>query len=301
MSTLEKIENITMPLPTTGDTVPTEHIARKLSAKTLNKSFWLWFYGHQVCYSLELMQTLGYMTAMNPVIDELYDTDEEKKKALNTYSTFFNTEPQLGTVIVGVTVGLEEARANGDKIDDDMIAGIRAGLMGPIAGIGDSLIVGTLIPILLGIGLGLSANGSPLGAIFYIVTWNLIAIFGMRFLYYKGYKLGWKAVDFIVGNRANAIRESIAMLGTIVIGAVAAIWVNVHTSFVMLNAQGGTIVNLQHTLDGIFPKLLTAVTVITCWWLMTKRKMGPTKVMGLLVIVAFVGVLLGIFDPKLKY
>ena len=67
-----------------------------------------------------------------------------------------------------MTAGLEEAKANGEDIDGEMINGIRAGLMGPVAGIGDSLLVGTLIPILLGVALGLSSGGSPLGAIFYI-------------------------------------------------------------------------------------------------------------------------------------
>eukprot|EP00831_Metopus_contortus_P050969 TRINITY_DN42823_c0_g1_i1.p6 TRINITY_DN42823_c0_g1~~TRINITY_DN42823_c0_g1_i1.p6 ORF type:complete len:148 (+),score=24.55 TRINITY_DN42823_c0_g1_i1:1580-2023(+) len=114
------------------------------------------------------MQTFGYLCSMLPIIEDLYETKEEQKEALETYKAFFNTEPQLGTVVVGVTAGLEEAKANGEDIDGEMINGIRAGLMGPVAGIGDSLVVGTLIPILLGIALGLSTNGSPLGAIFYI-------------------------------------------------------------------------------------------------------------------------------------
>lgn len=274
---------------------------RELTKTTLNKSFWLWYYGHQVCYSLELMQTLGYMTAMYPIIDELYDTDEEKKNALNTYSAFFNTEPQLGTVIVGVTVGLEEARANGEDVDGEMIAGIKSGLMGPIAAIGDSLIVGTLIPLLLGIGIGLSTDGSPLGAIFYIVVWVSIATFGMRYLYYKGYELGAKAVELIVGKQSNAIRESIVMLGTIVIGAVSASWINVNTSLKMIGANGDVIIDLNNILQGIYPGLLTVATIMMCWWLLSKKKMGPTKVMLILLVISVVGVLLGVFDPGLTY
>ena len=220
---------------------------KKLSKKTLNKSFKNWYYGHLTCFSQEHMQTFGYLCSMLPIVDELYDTEEEKKEALQTYTAFFNTEPQLGTVVVGVTAGLEEAKANGENIDGEMINGIRAGLMGPIAGIGDSLIVGTLIPILLGIALGLSNNGSPIGAIFYIVTWNIIMTLGMKFLYFKGYELGGKAVEMIVGEKANAIRESVIMLGTIVIGAVAASWINITTSFSMLNSEGGVIIDLQKT------------------------------------------------------
>ena len=190
---------------------------KKLSKKALSKSFRNWYYGHLTCFSQEHMQTFGYLCAMLPLIEELYDTKEEQKEALQTYSAFFNTEPQLGTVVVGMTAGLEEARANGEGIDGEMINGIRAGLMGPVAGIGDSLVVGTLIPILLGIALGLSSGGSPLGAIFYIIVYNLVLTLGMRFLYYKGYELGGKAVEMIVGEKSNAIRESIIMLGTIVI------------------------------------------------------------------------------------
>ena len=184
---------------------------KKLSKKALAKSFRNWYYGHLTCFSQEHMQTFGYLCAMLPLVEELYDTKEEQKEALQTYSAFFNTEPQLGTVIVGMTAGLEEAKANGEEIDGEMINGIRAGLMGPVAGIGDSLLVGTLIPILLGVALGMSSGGSPLGAIFYILVYNIVLTLGMRFLYYKGYELGGKAVELIVGEKAanNRCRNQI--------------------------------------------------------------------------------------------
>ena len=274
---------------------------KKISKNALKKSFRNWYYGHLTCFSQEHMQTFGYLCSMLPIIEDLYDTKEEQKEALETYTAFFNTEPQLGTVVVGITAGLEEAKANGDDIDGEMINGIRAGLMGPVAGIGDSLVVGTLIPILLGIALGLSTNGSPLGAIFYIVVWNLVITLGMRFLYYKGYELGGKAVEIIVGEKANAIRESVIMLGTIVIGAVAASWISVTTSFKMFNSEGGIIIDLQNVCDCIFPKLLPLLTVIFCWFLMSKKKMSPTKVMLILVVIAFIGVLVGFFNPGLQY
>ena len=276
---------------------------KKISKKTLSKSFHHWYYGHLTCFSQEHMQTFGYLTSMLPIIEELYDNKEDQAKALKTYTAFFNTEPQLGTVIVGVTAGLEEARANGaEDVDDETINGLRAGLMGPFAGIGDSLVVGTVIPILLGIALGMSTGGSPLGAIFYIIVWNLFAYFGMKFLYFKGYELGGKAVDFLVGSQGEALRESITMLGGIVIGAVAATWVSIKTSFTM-TAAGATkpFLELQKTLDGVYPGFLTAAFVILCWYLLAKKKMSPIKVMLLLVVVAFVGVVIGFFNPGLKY
>ena len=79
----------------------------------------------------------------------------------------------------------------------------------------------------------MSSGGSPLGAIFYIIAYNVILTLGMRLLYFKGYELGGKAVEMIVGEKANAIRESIIMLGTVVIGAVAASWISITTPLVL--------------------------------------------------------------------
>lgn len=275
---------------------------KKLSKKSLLKPFHNWYYGHLTCFSQEHMQTFGYLCAMLPLVEELYDNEDDKAKAMNTYTAFFNTEPQLGTVVVGMTAGLEEARANGQEdVDEETINGLRAGLMGPVAGIGDSLVVGTVIPILLGIAMGMSGGGSPLGAIFYIIVWNLFAYFGMRFLYFKGYNLGAKAVEFLIGAQGEAIRDSVGILGGIVIGAVSATWVSVKTSFTLLNEAGEPYLELQSKLDEVFPGLLTAVFIIICWALMAKKKMSPIKVMLLLVVVAFLGVFVGFFNPGLTY
>ncbi len=277
-------------------------VERKLSKKALLKSFHNWYYGHLTCFSQEHMQTFGYLCAMLPLVEELYKDEDKKAKAVNTYTAFFNTEPQLGTVIVGMTAGLEEARANGaDDVDEETINSLRAGLMGPVAGIGDSLIVGTVIPILLGIAMGMSTGGSPLGAVFYILVWNLFAYFGMKFLYFKGYRLGGKAVDFLIGAQGEALRDAVSTLGGIVIGAVAATWVSVKTSLQLFNESGEAYLVLQNKLDEVFPGLLTAAFIIVCWFLMAKKKMSPIKVMLLLVVVAFIGVLVGFFNPGLAY
>lgn len=296
---------------------------KKLSKKALNSSFWRWFYGNLTCFSHEHMQTFGYMWSMLPLIQELYDTKEEQAQKLQTYYPFFNTEPQIGTIVVGITAGLEEARANGaEEIDDEMINGIRAGLMGPLAGIGDSLIVGTYIPVLLGVALGLSEGGSIIGPMFYIVVWNVTSIWFQKFIYNKGYELGGSAVEVIVGEQATALRESVIIMGQVIVGAMAASWVNITTSLVLttagatgtkmvVDAATGDVVEqtfettkkvmLQASLDGAFPKLLTMLFVLLCWWLMAKKNISPIKVMLLMIVVAFVGVFVGFFDPGLSY
>nr|WP_314580564.1 PTS system mannose/fructose/sorbose family transporter subunit IID [uncultured Streptococcus sp.] len=274
---------------------------KKITKKTLAKSFHHWYYGHLTCFSQEHMQTFGYLTSMLPIVEELYKDKAEQKEAMQTYTAFFNTEPQLGALVVGITAGLEEARANGDAVDGETINGMRAGLMGPIAGIGDSLVVGTLIPVLLGIALGLSKGGNPIGALFYILVWNVLIYGGMRFAYFKGYELGDKAVEFLVGPQGQAIRKSVSIVGGMVIGAVAATWVPVKTAFQLKDSSGKAFLVMQDQLDGVYPGLLTALFIVFCWWLMAKKNFSPIKVMLILVVVAFVGVLVGFFNPGLKY
>ncbi|MGT2910509.1 PTS system mannose/fructose/sorbose family transporter subunit IID [Streptococcus cameli] len=275
---------------------------KKLTKKTLSKSFHHWYYGNLTCFSQEHMQTFGYLASMLPIVEELYDNKDDQARSMHTYTAFFNTEPQLGALVVGITAGLEEARANGaNQVDDETINGLRAGLMGPVAGIGDSLIVGTLIPIILGIALGLSNGGSPVGAVFYILVWNLFAYFGMKFAYFKGYELGDKAVEFLVGPQGQAIRKSVSIIGGMVIGAVAATWVPVKTAFQLTNDAGEPYLVLQDQLDGVFPGLLTAVFIVFCWWLMAKKNLSPIKVMLILVVIALIGVLTGFFNPGLQY
>ena len=274
---------------------------KKISQKTLTKSFHHWYYGNLTCFTQEHMQTFGYLASMLPMIEELYDKKEDQARSMKTYTAFFNTEPQLGALVVGITAGLEEARANGsEEVTDETINGLRAGLMGPVAGIGDSLIVGTLIPVILGIAIGLSTGGSPIGAIFYTVVWNLLAYFGMKFAYFKGYELGDRAVEFLVGVQGQAIRKAVGIVGGMVVGAVAATWVSVKTSFTLGDPEEPYLI-LQDKLDSVYPGLLTACFILFCWWLMAKKNLSPIKVMLLLVVIAFVGVLLGFFNPGLSY
>lgn len=279
---------------------------KKVSEKTRKQSFLRWIYGNLTCFSQEHMQTFGYLWSMLPVVDELYDKEEDKVEALRTYTTFFNTEPQIGTMVVSLTVGLEEARANGDPMDAETINGIRAGLMGPLAGLGDSIIVGTFIPILLGIALGLSTGGNPLGPIFYMVAWNVLMYFGMKYAYDQGYTLGGSAVEALVGPDSAALRSSIVMIGSMVIGSVAATWISISTSFAITFSEKSSFV-LQSTLDAILPKFLSFFFVWLCWWLMTKKKISPTIVMLILVVVAMIGCITipgintSFFNPGLSY
>ena len=93
-------------------------MSKKLSKKTLNKSFWNWFFWNGCSQQAESMLGMAFGQSMAPVIDELYDTKEEKAEALKRHVTLFNTESQVGSICNGIVCGMEEANANGECTPD---------------------------------------------------------------------------------------------------------------------------------------------------------------------------------------
>jgi PTS system mannose-specific IID component len=105
---------------------------KTLTKGDLNRAWWIWTFFNLSAFSMERMQAPAFVYMMSPIIKRLYsDNPEEIKSALKRHMVFFNTEPQTGVIAHGVTVALEQQRANGAPINDEMINGIKAGIMGP--------------------------------------------------------------------------------------------------------------------------------------------------------------------------
>ena len=128
----------------------------------------------QGSWNYERMQNGGWCFAMIPAIKKLYTNKEDQKEALKRHLEFFNTHPYVASPILGVTLALEEERANGAKIDDAAIQGVKVGMMGPLAGVGDPVFWFTVRPMLGALGASLAMGGSILGPILFFVLWNVI-------------------------------------------------------------------------------------------------------------------------------
>ncbi|NOI13552.1 PTS system mannose/fructose/sorbose family transporter subunit IID [Vibrio hepatarius] len=265
-----------------------------LDKKDLTKCWRAWMMYNLSSMSFERLESFGFCLGMMPALKKLYPNQEDRKEAMKRHASFYNTEPQLGAIINGMAVGMEEKKANGEAIDGETINTLKVGLMGPVAGIGDSMIPGMLVPILLSIGMALAAGGSMLGPLFYIVTFNAIAIIGSYQLFMKGYKMGAGSVEMLVSHRSTKIREALSLLGVFVMGGVAASYVNLGTGLEFATKDGVDI-NVQMMLDGIFPKLLPLVVVLGTWFAMAKKGLSPVKAMLTLVVISFIGVAIGIF------
>lgn len=149
----------------------------------------------QGSWNFERMQALGFCFSMVPAIRRLYpENNEARKQAIRRHLEFFNTQPFVAAPILGVTLALEEQRANGAEIDDGAINGIKVGLMGPLAGVGDPIFWGTVRPVFAALGAGIAMSGSLLGPLLFFILFNLVRLatryYGVAYGYSKGIEYG---------------------------------------------------------------------------------------------------------------
>lgn len=269
---------------------------KTLSKKDVVKSFWRWTFFSHANYNYERLCGTGFCHAMAPIIEKLYKDDpEEYKAAVKRHMEFYNTEPHFGGVINGMVIAMEEERANGAPISDEAINGIKTGLMGPFAGIGDTLWQGTLTPILLSIGISLASAGSLSGPLLYSVLMMGIMLSIAYYVWMTGYRLGKEGLQKIL--ESNLIKKVItgaSALGAIVMGALTASFVSVTTPL-SINIQGASMSVQTDILDKLFRGLLPLAMTLGVLYLLKNKKVKATKVMLLLILIGAVGAIIGIF------
>ena len=261
----------------------------KLDKKTLNKAFLHYYFGLASNQTFSQLQTLGYMWTMLPVIQKLYEDRGTQKDRLMVCGDVFNTEPQIGSGIAGITVRLEEDMAEGGDVTDEDIRDVRSGLAGSLAGIGDSLIVGTYIPLLLAIAIDVSIYGSSYGIMLYLVLWIGTCTLAQRWFFNRGYEMRDKAVDALVDGEAQAARHAFTTAAIIAFGTIGGKFITVQsTSFI------------QSRLNVVFPNFLTFFFILLSWFLLARKKMTPRNVMLVLALIAVICSLLGVLEPSLN-
>ena len=267
--------------------------SRKLTKKDVSTAAWRWMFFHHCAQNYERMQGAAYAHTLSGGLEKLYGDDKKGlSEALTRNLVFFNTEPQIGSIVPGISLALEEDYAlNPDNNDTEIMASTKNALMGPLAGIGDSLLVGTLNPILLSIGIGMSEGGSPIGAIFFLVSWLAIVVPMKYFLFIKGYDLGLDAVKLISNERLkNMITLSLTIVGLIVIGGVASMTVKAP---IKLAFQSGEMtISIQEIFDKIMPGLLPLIVTLVSYRLINKRKWSANKV--LVAILGFAALMVAL-------
>ena len=263
----------------------------KVEKKDLRSVFWRSF-ALQGAFNYERMQNVGYMYSMLPVIKRLYKNREDQSAAINRHLEIFNTTPAVVPIIMGISTAMEEENANNSDFDVQSINAVKASLMGPLAGIGDSIFWGTLRVIAAGIGVSIANDGSIFGPILFLLLYNvpnfLLRFFGLK----MGYQVGVTSLDRI---QKEGLMDKIMAVATIiglsVVGGMVATMLNITTPL-QWNISGAEIV-VQDILDQILPKMLPLAFTFLIYKLMKKVSITWLTV-GIIVFFFFLH-LIGIF------
>ena len=280
----------------------------------------------QGSWNYERMQNGGWAFSMIPAIKKLYKTKEDRAAALERHLEFFNTHPYVASPIIGVTLALEEERANGAPVDDVTIQGVKVGMMGPLAGIGDPVFWFTEKPILGALAASLAMSGNILGPIIYFLGWNIIRMAFMWYTQEFGYKAGSKITEDLSGGLLQDITKGASILGMFILGSLVNRWVSINFTPVVstvkldkgayidwnnlpsgaegiktaleqqaagLSLSSEKVTTLQDNLNSLIPGLAALCLTLFCMWLL-KKKVSPIVIILGLFVVGIVFHLIGL-------
>lgn len=277
-------------------------------------------------FNYERMQNGGVAYTLIPAIKKLYSSKADRAAALKRHLEFFNTHPFVANPIFGVTLALEEERANGANVDDAAISGVKIGMMGPLAGAGDPLFWFTLRPIMLSLGASLAVSGNVAGPFVFFILWNIMAAAVKWYTQEFGYRAGTAITDDLSGGLLQKVTRGASMMGMFVIGSLIQRWVSITFTPVVstVKQQKGAYIDweklpagakglkeaftqyaagrslsetkvttLQDNLDQLVPGLAALGLTFLCMYLL-KRKVSPIVIILGIFVLAIVFHVIGL-------
>lgn len=280
----------------------------------------------QGSWNYERMQNGGFAFLMIPAIKKLYKSKDDQIAALKRHLEFFNTHPYVASPVIGVTLALEEERANGAEVDDAAIQGVKVGMMGPLAGVGDPVFWFTARPILGALGASLAMSGNIMGPILFFVLWNVIRWAFMWYTQEFGYKVGTKITEDLSGGLLQKVTKGASILGMFILGSLVERWVSINFTPVVSTVKlsqgayiewdklpaGGAgikqafeqyasglslspekVTTLQDNLNSLIPGFIPLLLTLLCMWLL-KKNVSPIIIILALFLVGIGGHVIGL-------
>lgn len=264
---------------------------KKLITKNaLRKSWFIWETFPQTCYNYERMMGQVIAHVFVPIIKCFYkDSPENRKALMKREIEFFNVHVEFGACIVGMIIALEEQKAEGKDIPDEFITNIKTSLMGPLAGMGDTIWQGVVIPILLAICIDITKSGS--GNIWGSVIYAVVIIAGAYSLSYANFMFGYRAgseaiMEFLEKGTLKKILRGASVMGCMVMGGLIVNYVKV-TCGIELVSSVSTFSIQKDFLDNIMPSILPLAVTMLVYGLLKKR-WTSIKVIVLIIALSVV-------------
>lgn len=255
---------------------------RQMNIRSLLFFQWGWNY--------ERMQGSGYLFTILPQLRKIYGDDSpELQEMMRTHAQFFNTSNFFNTIIMGIDIAMEEKERYASK---ESVKGIKVGLMGPFAAVGDA-IFGSLVPTIFGtIAANMAQDGNPFGALLWFVAMLAIIVFRWKQLKFA-YKEGISLVT-TMQHRLESLTNAATLLGVFMVGALVATMIRVQ--FAWKPQIGDLTVNIQNNADMILPRLLPLIIVFAIYWLLGRKKMNSTRAIFIVIIVSIILSALGVIS-----
>ncbi|EAD8057855.1 PTS system mannose/fructose/sorbose family transporter subunit IID [Listeria monocytogenes] len=264
-----------------ANTKTEQDFEKVLKRRDLIAANFRWLFASQICWNYERMMSTGYLYSILPTLRKLYKTDDDLKDMMNMHNQFFNTNPMVGGLILGMDMAIEEREKKASK---EVVTGLKTGLMGPFAGVDDT-IFGVILPTIFGsIAAYMGLQGNVTGVVIWVLV-NILVV-GARFtLLPLGYKQGAKLVTEFA-DRLNALTDAAILLGVTVVGALIPTVIKATVPFVY--KSGKVELKMQDMLDQIMPSLVPVLLVALIYALLGHKKMTSTKAILLVMVIAII-------------
>lgn len=263
----------------------------RITKKDLNSVFWRSL-TMEYSWNYERQAHMGFCYSMIPILKKLY-SGNELSKALQRHMEFFNTTPHISTLILGITTAMEEENAKNNYFDTASINGIKASLMGPLAGVGDSFFWGTLRLIATGVGTSLALKGNLLGPILFLLIFNVPHLI-LRYLANNwGYKVGTDLLTKLESSGAmDTLTYGATVVGLMVIGAMTQSMIEIDIPFTLGSGEGA--MSITEIFGEIAPGLLPLAAFGIVYYAI-KKGAKPVPILLGITAISIAGAFIGLF------
>ncbi|MGK3205851.1 PTS system mannose/fructose/sorbose family transporter subunit IID [Amycolatopsis sp. MEPSY49] len=271
----------------------------RLTKQDLRRVFRRYFWSSQISWNYERMQALGFAYSMEPALRRLYPEKADYVAGLQRHLQFFNTSVLVGgPLILGSSVALEEAGT------PKSAASTKVALMGPMAGIGDTVVFALYNSIVFTMGASWALQGNWLGpafaAVMVLVPYALIRRWQFGFAYREGKRLAGR----LAAGALARVAQGATVLGFVVLGGFIPSIVKVVTTLTYrqtTTVQGQPVtqaVAIQDRLDELVPFLLPVLVTAGVYLLTAKARLRPVWIIAIVVVAGVILGWLGWFAPS---
>lgn len=233
----------------------------------------------------------GFCYSMIPFIHHFYKNKEDRKLALERHTAYFSTTIPFASFVMGIAGSMEKENSEKPNFDPKSINAIKLSLMGPLAGIGDSLFWGVWRVVFAGLAIGLANAGNFLAPLIFLLAFNIPNYLIRYYGAFLGYSLGSKYIEKMYSEGIIAVlTKAASILGLIMVGAMAVQMVKFKT-VLAFHMHGKEIMNVQNVLDSIFVGIIPLLITFLCFYLLKKKVNVIAIIFGIMVLGVLLSVL----------